>query len=139
MAADRAIDPLALARRIFAGRLERDRMFPEADFDQPAWSMMLDLFIAHHEGRLVNMFAASVASGVPQSTAHRWLEKMEESGLIARHPSARNDRDVMVELTPGALARMEQLLAGFGARLLADLVADDEAESAGDVPGRRRA
>lgn len=121
MSESKSIDTVALARRIYASAVERDRAFPEAMFDQPAWNIMLDLYIAHHEKRLVNMFSASVGARVPQSTAHRWLEKLEEAGLVARRSCTFNSRDVLVELTPGATARMEGLLATIAAGLSADL------------------
>jgi len=121
MSESKSIDTLALARRIYAAAIERDRTFPEAVFDQPAWSIMLDLYIAHHEKRLVNMFGASIGARVPQSTAHRWLENLEEGGLVARRPGTFNDRDVMVALTPDAIARMEGLLARIGDGLCAEL------------------
>ena len=121
----RMTDPLALARRIYTAASERDRAFPEVAFDQPAWSIMLDLYIAHHEGTVVNMFGASVASRVPQSTAHRWLERLEEVGLVGRRTSSHNGRDVLVALSPDALARMDALLASIGNALGADLSAQD--------------
>ena len=121
MSESKSIDPVTLARRIYAAAIERDRAFPEAVFYQPAWAIMLDLYIAHHEKKLVNMFSACIGARVPQSTAHRWLENLEEVGLVARRPGTFNDRDVLVELTPDAIARMEDLLAKIGSGLAADL------------------
>lgn len=116
-------EPVAvtLARRIYAARLERDRMFPEVAFDQPAWSLMLDLFIARHEKRVVNTFAACIGAGVPQSTALKWLERMEQVGHIVRYPSVNDSRYLLVELTPDALARMETLLVRLAAQIESEL------------------
>jgi hypothetical protein len=125
MSESKSIDTLALARRIYAAGIERERTFPEVVFDQPAWSIMIDLYIAHHEKRLVNMFGASIGSRVPQSTAHRWIERLEEAGLVARHPCAANARDVLVALTPAAVARMEGLLGRIGADLGIDVPPPD--------------
>jgi DNA-binding transcriptional ArsR family regulator len=126
MSESKPIDTLALARRIYAAGIERQRTFPEVVFDQPAWSIMIDLYIAHHEKRLVNMFGASIGARVPQSTAHRWLEKLEDAGLVARVPSVLNGRDVLVALTPDAVARMEGLLGRIAANLEIDLPPPDE-------------
>lgn len=72
--------------------------------------MLLDLYIAHHRDRIVITSGACIAAGVPLTTGLRWIEKLEEAGIIARSPSAADHRLVLISLTPESLEKMDQLL-----------------------------
>lgn len=97
---------LAEARRLSAGRKARDRVFGRDLFPNPAWNILIELFIAAEEGRNVTIKSACVAAGVPQSTALRHIAHLIEVRLAARaqHPS--DARSAYLKLTDGGRAKM---------------------------------
>lgn len=110
-------DLLAFARRLERARQERARFMPATLFGEPGWSLLLDLFIAHHEGRVVNTSGACFGANLPQTTGLRWLEKLDAAGLIARRPHPHDTRFVMVELTASGLTRMTATLDNMRSRI----------------------
>ena len=108
---------LAFARGLERARQERVRFMPAQLFGEPGWALMIDLFIAHHEGRLVNTSGACFGANLPQTTGLRWLDKLDAAGLIARRPHPHDTRFVLVELTAFGLARMTATLDHFRSRI----------------------
>ena len=97
---------LALARRFAVARRVRDDIFGRGQFLNPAWNILLELFIAGEEGRNVTIKSACVAAGVPQSTALRHIAHLIEVRLAARaqHPS--DARSAYLKLTDRGRAKM---------------------------------
>ena len=62
-----------LVRDYVSRRQMRSDLFPSAYFADPVWDMLLDLYAAHHENRLVSVSSLCIASGVPATTALRWI------------------------------------------------------------------
>lgn len=110
-------DLVDFARRLERARQERALFISPDFFGEPGWSLMLDLYIAHHEGRVVNTSGACFGASVPQTTGLRWIEKLAAAGLIMRHPHPQDTRFVMIELSPHGLERMTALLSHVRARL----------------------
>ena len=50
----------------------------------PAWDMLLDLYVAYHEARGVQIWSLCLASNIPTSTAHRKIGEMVEAGILVR-------------------------------------------------------
>ena len=84
------------AQHLQRARLERDEYSPSEILGEPGWSLLLDLFVAHHEGRLVNSSGACFGANIPQTTGLRWLEKLDSVGLIERQPHPQDTRFVMI-------------------------------------------
>jgi hypothetical protein len=108
---------LAFARGLERARQERVRFMPAQLFGEPGWALLIDLFIAHHEGRVVNTSGACFGANLPQTTGLRWLDKLDAAGLIARRPHPQDTRFVLVELTAIGLARMTATLDHFRSRI----------------------
>jgi DNA-binding MarR family transcriptional regulator len=105
-----ASDTPAVARRLYRERRARDLLLGTALFGEPAWDMLLELYIAKAEGRRVTTMSACMASGVPPTTALRWLMKLDEAGLVRRSHDSCDARLAMVDLTDEAASRMAELL-----------------------------
>lgn len=77
---------LATARRIYAIRRARDREFGEyaSLFRDPAWDIMLDLFIHALDGKPSYAGGAAIASCIPGTTALRCVSHLVEIGLVER-------------------------------------------------------
>src|SRR5690606_19158395 len=67
-------------RRIIRQRQLRTRYFDAGLFADPAWDMLLDLTAAAAENTRVSVTSLCIASGVPPTTALRWIAQMVESG-----------------------------------------------------------
>jgi len=85
----------------------RDCLFPGGIFADPAWDMLLDLYGCHLEGETVCISNACAAAGVPTTTALRWVNRLEEAGLVERRPDPADNRRIIVELREAAIWRLE--------------------------------
>lgn len=106
------VDCLKTAYAIQKARRFRDALFPEM-FADPAWDILLDLYIAHEKQDRVSVSSACIAAAVPPTTALRWLTQMVGQKLVLRHQDENDGRRVFVSLTPEACARMEIILHRF--------------------------
>lgn len=104
-------DCLQFCKKLSKFRLLRAKFFPNELFGEPAWDMLVDLYIAHREGRHISVTSAGIASGAPATTALRWVGLLEEMGFIARYGSALDKRIKYVRLTDEGLRRMNDYFA----------------------------
>lgn len=65
----------------------------------PIWDMLLELYIAEREQRIVYLWSLCSFANVPFSTACRKVTEMEEIGLVRRNATHRDRRGVEVTLT----------------------------------------
>lgn len=79
-------------------------------FDEPAFSILLNLYVNQAQGRPVYQSHAYRASLAPTTTAHRWLLLLERDGLIERRADMIDRRRSTVRLTEQGGARVEALL-----------------------------
>lgn len=78
----------------------RERFFEPGLFADPAWDMLLDLWIARASGRSVSISSLCIASAVPQTTALRWIERLATGGYVLRTADPRDARRRHVSLSP---------------------------------------
>jgi hypothetical protein len=96
-----------LARKTYAMRRKRAAIFGDADlFGEPAWDILLDLFIAHGEAKQVSVSSACIGSATPATTGLRWLAVLADQGLILRESDPQDQRRVLVRLSDSGLAAM---------------------------------
>lgn len=98
------------ARRVLRVRQQRNVILGADSFRDPAWDMLLDLYVqdSGHAGTMIS--ALCIASGVPQTTALRYIYRLAQLGLvrITDHPT--DQRRTMVSLSDDARPRIERLL-----------------------------
>ena len=93
----------------------RDQAFGQELFGEPAWDLLLDLYIATSEPRPVSVIAASIAASVSADDL-RWLALLEEHGLVERlHAGSEMSREI-VTLSATAFDRMTRLLQEYHER-----------------------
>jgi len=101
----------AFAKCLLALRRKRDSALPGIEFGEPAWDMLLDLYVQHVEGKKVCVSSLCAAAAVPATTALRWIDAMVGSGLFIRSNDPQDRRRVHVDLAPALLAAIEIFLA----------------------------
>lgn len=69
----------------------------------PHWNILLDLMVAKKHGTRISVSSACIASGVPVTTALRYVKYLEKVGLIEREPDQSDKRRIYLKLTPVAL------------------------------------
>lgn len=108
-------DLLAVCDRIYKIRRRREAIFGKelGLFGEPGWDILLDLFSAHLKGVNVPINSACVAACVPSTTALRWLNSLEEQGLVERERDAHDLRRSYVRLTSEAIEKLAILLSNM--------------------------
>jgi hypothetical protein len=103
-----------LVRRIIRQRQLRARFFDGDLFGDPAWDMLLDLTAARAEHARVSVTSLCIASGVPPTTALRWIGQMTEAGLLQRVEDEADRRRAFITLTDRAADAMARYFAELG-------------------------
>jgi hypothetical protein len=103
---------LRAARQIASIRTRRSQHFRGELFAEPAWDMLIDLFIAHLEGRQIYVSSLCIAAGVPATTALRYIQDLERHGEIISTPDAEDGRRRWLWLSESTAAAMRALLTG---------------------------
>ena len=75
-----------------SARRARAAFFRPPILGEPAWNMLLDLFVHHNSGTGVSVTSAAIASDAPQATALRYVAVMQREGLLERHSSTTDRR-----------------------------------------------
>ena len=104
-----------LVRRIIRHRQLRERYFEGDLFADPAWDMLLDLTAARVENTRVSVTSLCIASGVPPTTALRWIGQMTDAGLLERVDDVDDRRRAFLTLTERAAMAMARYFAEMAA------------------------
>lgn len=103
-----------LVRRIIRQRQLRARFFDGDLFADPAWDMLLDLTAARAEHARVSVTSLCIASGVPPTTALRWIGQMTDAGLLQRVEDETDRRRAFITLSDQAADGMARYFAELG-------------------------
>jgi hypothetical protein len=90
-------DPVLL-EILARNRRKRIECFGEGLFADPAWDMIVDLAIARARFSRVSVTSLCIASGVPSTTALRWIGVLIERGVFQREDDATDRRRAFVSL-----------------------------------------
>lgn len=100
-----------LVRDVIAARAARAKFFDGELFADPAWDMLLDLTAAHAEHQRVSVTSLCIASGVPATTALRWIKQLVESGVFERIADPSDRRRAFIALSQSSLEAMARYFA----------------------------
>lgn len=106
-------DVFQIAKRIYSYRRKRVKHFNADIFGEPAWDILLDLFIASETGKCVSITSACIGADVPATTALRWISVLEKKVLIVRKFDWEDKRRVLLSLTYEGKNKMRQFLAAY--------------------------
>lgn len=102
---------LETARRAYEERKSRSELIGSKEiFGEPAWDLLLDLFIHQSNDENVTVKAASLHPDTPASTTIRWLRVLEHNGLLETHIDPANSEQHLVHLTPTGYEGMMRYL-----------------------------
>lgn len=96
---------------LYRARRRRKHFFPPELFGEPAWDLLLDLFIARLRNKRVSVTSACYAADVPSTTALRWLGILADRNLIERFDSKTDQRVTWVRLTTYATNLMQEFFS----------------------------
>ena len=99
-------------RAILKSRRLREQHFDAGLFADPAWDMLLELYMAELGQYRISVSSLCASAAVPATTALRWMKTLEEKGLVMRHPDPSDGRRIFVALSDEAEQKMERV---FGA------------------------
>ncbi len=114
-AANERLIPLAQALHS-SGRQRQKRPSQRSAHDllsNPAWDMLLNLYVQTACGQPVSVSDSCAASAAPASVALRQLDVIARHGLVARHQGSSASRSTMLALSPDGLSLVEEVLGDF--------------------------
>lgn len=91
-----------LVRSIIRQRQARSRYFDGELFADPAWDMLLDLTAVRAEHKRVSVTSLCIASGVPPTTALRWIAQLVAVNVFQRVEDDADRRRAFVALSDKA-------------------------------------
>ena len=103
-----------LVRRIIRQRQLRAQFLSSDLFADPAWDILLDLTAARAEHARVSVTSLCIASGVPPTTALRWIGQMTDAGLLSRVEDESDRRRAFIELSDKAADAMARYFHELG-------------------------
>jgi DNA-binding MarR family transcriptional regulator len=100
---------LERAESILRVRRSRERLFGRAMIGEPAFDLLLHLYVRAQEGEAsLNSLAKTAA--IPYSSASRWISYLADKGLVERRKSESDRRVILVDLTPSGRAVLDEFL-----------------------------
>lgn len=88
----------------------RKKYLPDAVLGEPEWNMLLELFCQFAGGASVSTKSLCIAAECPESTALRYIDRLEEVGLIRRFKSRADGRVTLAELTKSGVVGVGRVL-----------------------------
>lgn len=91
-------DRRVLAVRLLEERRARRDFLPEELFHEPAWDMLLALYVAHVDRRTLNVKTLVACAEAPVTTSQRWIDHLAKLKLVDRVIDPMDRRRVEVSL-----------------------------------------
>lgn len=102
------------ARQTYVNRALRARIFNSKMFGEAAWDMLLALYVTDQSSARHTVSGLVALSGVPPTTALRWLDYLEtEEQLVTRSPNPLDARVFRIELTDKARELLDTYFSGL--------------------------
>lgn len=92
-------DLTEFARQLLAGHKQRDLYFDPMLFSNPAWDILLNLYVADAEGKPVGVLDACAVSPVPQGVALRWLGYLKQEEMVIETQDPAHPRQTVLRLS----------------------------------------
>lgn len=80
-------------------------------FGEPAWDMLLDLFIHESKGQHLSMSSLCATAGIPNSSAMKLAQRLCEAGILERTPDIFDGRRTLMKIAPEVAHRLRAYFA----------------------------
>lgn len=101
---------LALAKWLYQARDLRPCIHIAGLFGEPAWDILLDLYICQGTSRPTSVTSSCLASRAPATTALRYIQYLCDHDVIVRTPDNRDRRRSWLRLSSSAEIAMDRYL-----------------------------
>lgn len=106
-------DLTEFARQILAGRKQRERFFDPVLFSNPAWDILLNLYLADADGRLVDGPESCAPPAVPQGVVLRWLAYLKLEEMVIEMPDPAQPGRTLIQLSEQTRLTISAYLASL--------------------------
>ena len=114
----------SLAATILRMRRHRDKLFGPELFADPAWDMLLELYVGDVKGRPISTGNLVIAGAVPMTTARRCMRRLKQADVFVSITDPLDRRRSLCVLTPSVRRAIEDTLQRFSAHLSTSLRRD---------------
>ncbi len=105
---------LDMAQTLIDQRRMRRRFLPDDLFHEPAWDMLLALYLAWHANKVMNVKTLVSAADAPVTTSQRWIDHLAKLGLVTRVVDPTDRRRIEVTLSHMGLEAIDGYLKAIG-------------------------
>ncbi len=105
---------LDMAQTLIDQRRMRRRFLPDDLFHEPAWDMLLALYLAWHANKVMNVKTLVSAADAPVTTSQRWIDHLAKLGLATRVVDPTDRRRIEVTLSHTGLEAIDGYLKAIG-------------------------
>jgi DNA-binding MarR family transcriptional regulator len=102
-----------IARRILEFRRSRASFLNPAMLGEPAYEMLLCLYIAEDPGEPLTPARLAELTDVPHSSALRWIDYLVDKELVTRGAHPKDRRATVIDLTSKGKQALDDLLGTF--------------------------
>jgi DNA-binding MarR family transcriptional regulator len=103
---------VGLAQVLIQERARRLDYFPAELFAEPAWDILLALYVAQMTQQRVTAGQLTEMATIPHTTILRWTKVLDAAGYLLRRVDPLDARRAFVLLTPKGLDAMYRFLSG---------------------------
>jgi len=103
----------SVAKMILRERRRRNDFFDPDLFGEPAWEMLLVLYVQELDQSRISISRLCDLSGVPTTTALRWIGNLERAGLVVRKNDRLDQRRVWLELSSDGSNAVDRYFDGL--------------------------
>mgnify|MGYP003575969832 FL=1 len=100
-------ETVVAVRGTLQARMLRGRFFNARLFADPAWDMLLELYVAAITQRRLTISRLSERCAVPMTTTLRWINALENEGLAEREAVRLDRRRIFVQLSKRGIKAMD--------------------------------
>lgn len=100
------------AETVLRRRILRKQLVGSTElFGEPAWDMLLDLFIHDCKGHQLSMSSLCATAGIPISSAMKLVQRLCEAGILERTPDIFDGRRTLMKIAPEVAHRLRAYFA----------------------------
>jgi predicted Rossmann fold nucleotide-binding protein DprA/Smf involved in DNA uptake len=103
----------AVAQRLLHQRHQREKLLGPELAGEPAWTMLLNLFVAYEEGRRAAVLKLCTEAGTRPDVALRWLLTLAAEGKVIWRSKAKDPYAARVDLAPEMANQLRALFRSW--------------------------